>query len=141
MATVVPHDLLIECSGCGIENIFSGYTPNNIALCNQCRDRLIHPNFNETHNEYCCRDCGFVICLLKKTEFDEGNTPCRCESLQVHPVKPSTRYEDAKSAGAFNEDDTDSESGGGYDWCRSDDSTVGLPDDYNEVFDQDMGNT
>ena len=135
MAIDKPRDMLVECQDCGIENIFTDYTPDTLVICNQCREQLIHPNFNETHNEYRCDDCGFTICLLKETEFAEGETPCRCESLNLHLVNPSTLYEDALKAGAFQEDDIETED---FDWFRSEKSEAS--DSYDEMFDQDPGN-
>ncbi len=135
MAIDEPKDMLIECQDCKIENIFTDYTPSTFILCNQCREQLVHPNFNETHNEYRCDDCGFTICLLKETEFAEGETPCRCESLNMHLVNPSTLYENALNAGAFEEDDIATKD---FDWFRSEDAGTG--EDYNEIFDQDPGN-
>ncbi len=135
MAIVEPKDMLIECQDCKIENIFTEYTPATFILCNQCREQLIHPNFNDSHNQYRCNACGFSICLLKKTEFAEGETPCRCESLNIHRVNPSTLYDDALKAGAFEENDLASED---FDWFRSED--INASDGYNEIFDQDPGN-
>ncbi len=135
MAIDKPRDMLVECQDCGIENIFTDYTPDTLVICNQCREQLVHPNFNETHNEYRCDDCGFTICLLKETEFAEGETPCRCESLNLHLVNPSTLYEDALNAGAFQEDDIETED---FDWFRSEKSEAS--DSYDEMFDQDPGN-
>jgi DNA-directed RNA polymerase subunit RPC12/RpoP len=138
MAQDEPRDLLIECASCGIENIFSEYTPDQPTFCNQCRDRLIHPDFNETHNEYRCEDCGFSVCLLKETEFDEGNTPCRCGSTNVFKVEPSTIAEDAEEAGAF-ELEEENDASEEFDWYRSDSGNMDTMDDYNELFDQDPG--
>ena len=133
-----PRDLLIECGGCGIENLFTDYTPAMPAICNQCRERQIWPNFNDTHYEYRCRDCGISICLKQATEFDEGNTPCRCGSLNIHKLYPSTIPQDAEAAGATDLDEPDSpDIDPGYDWFRSE-PEIGQSD-YNELFDQDPG--
>jgi len=137
LGTCEPRDLLIQCAGCSIENLFTAYTPDRVTVCNQCRERLLWPNFNETHREYRCRDCGFAIALLKTTAFEEGNTPCRCESLNVARVQPSRLAEEAEAAGAFHLDADPASDHGGFDWCRPE-STPGS-EDYNELFDQDPG--
>ena len=132
-----PHDLLIECADCGVENIFSDYTPRFLAVCNQCRARLVQPDFNKTHNEYRCNDCGFVLCLSKDTPFEMGKTACRCQSLNIRAIAQSTFYENAEKAGAFAENEQVDPN---HDWCRPDVSDVGSREDYNEIFDQDPGN-
>ena len=137
MPTSEPRDLLIECGGCGIENLFSGFTPDQVAVCNQCRERQIWPNFNETHHEYRCRECGISICLLQATVFDEGNTPCRCGSLNVYRVPDSTLAETVRAAGGMDLDDPPDAPDPGYDWYRSEPGQG--PTDYNELFDQNPG--
>jgi len=139
MAVEDPHDLLIECSDCGVENIYSDYTPEQITICNQCRTKLIQPDFDQTHNEYCCEDCGFVMCLSKDTSFEKGKTACRCGNLNIRAISKSTLYEDAEEAGAFDLDDEDIDTTPSDDWCRSDLSGIEAMDDYNEMFDQDPG--
>lgn len=134
MAIENPHDLLIECADCGVESIFSDYTPGNLPICNQCRGRLIQPDFDQTHNEYRCDDCGFVMCLSKDTPFEKGKTACRCQSLNIQVIAQSRFYEEAKKAGAFEADDRIDPN---EDWCRSDLSSVESPEDYNEIFDRD----
>lgn len=138
MAFREPRDLLIECGGCGIENLFTDYTPAMPAVCNQCRERQIWPNFNETHYEYRCQQCGISICLKQSTKFDEGNTPCRCGGLQVSRVNPSTIPQDAEAAGATDlEEPNASDIDPGYDWFRSEPEAG--QSDFNELFDQDPG--
>ena len=139
MAVEDLHDLLIECVDCGVENIFSEYSPEHVTICNQCRARLIQPDFDQTHNEYRCEDCGFVMCLAKETPFEQGKTACRCGSQSIKSIAKSTLYEDAEEAGAFDLDDEDVETDPGEDWCRSDLSGIDTSDDYNEMFDQDPG--
>jgi hypothetical protein len=137
MAIEDPHDLLIECVDCGVENMFSEYSPANVTICNQCRTQLIQPDFDQTHNEYHCDDCGFVMCLSKETLFEKGKTACRCGSFNIKSIAKSTLYEDAEEAGAFDEDELDSVPDD--DWCRSDLSGIEASEDYNEMFDQDPG--
>jgi hypothetical protein len=139
MAVEDPHDLLIECPDCGVENIFSEYSPEDITICNQCRTRLIQPDFDQTHNEFHCEDCGFVICLTKETPFEKGKTACRCGSFNIESIPKSTLYEDAEEAGAFDLDDEDLDTTPSDDWCRSDLSGIEAMDDYNEMFDRDPG--
>ena len=138
MAFREPRDLLIECGGCGIENLFSDYTPATFAICNQCREQQVWPNFSETHHEYWCEQCGISICLKQSTAFDLGSTPCRCGGLKVVKVTPSKIAEEAKAAGAFEQEQSDSSGNDAdYDWFRSEPSPGSS--DYNELFDQDLG--
>ncbi len=139
MAIEDPHDLLIECSDCGVENMFADYTPEQVTICNQCRTRLIQPDFDQTHNEYWCDDCGFVMCLSKDTKFEKGKTACRCGSFNIQKISKSTLYEDAEEAGTFELDDEDLDTTPSDDWCRSDLSDIEASEDYNEIFDQDPG--
>ncbi len=139
MAIENPHDLLIECSDCGVENMFSEYTPEQATICNQCRTRLMQPEFNQMYNEYRCDDCGFVMCLLKGTLFEKGKTACRCGGFNIQKISKSTLYEDAEEAGAFDADKEDLDTTPSDDWCRSDLSGIEASDDYNEMFDQDPG--
>lgn len=141
MAIEEPFDLLIECADCGIENVFSGYTPEQLVLCNQCRNRLIHSEFSQTHNEYRCEDCGFVMCLAKETPFDKGKTACRCKSFNIQKAGQSEMYEEAEEAGAFGTDEVELDTDPGEDWCRSDLSSLDVMEDYNEMFDQEPGDS
>ena len=139
MAIENPHDLLIECSDCGVENMFSEYAPEQATICNQCRTRLMQPEFNQMYNEYRCDDCGFVMCLLKGTLFEKGKTACRCGGFNIQKISKSTLYEDVEEAGAFDADKEDLDTTPSDDWCRSDLSGIEASEDYNEMFDQDPG--
>ncbi len=139
MAIEDPHDLLIECADCGIENIFSDYEPEHQTVCNQCRSQLIQSDFNLTHREYQCDDCGFVMCLSKETPFEKGKTACRCKSFNVQKIAQSSLYEEAEEAGAFEMDGEALDTDPGEDWCRSDLSGIDTLEDYNEMFDHDPG--
>ncbi|MEE8260467.1 MAG: hypothetical protein V3R14_05650 [Nitrospinaceae bacterium] len=139
MAIENPHDLLIECSDCGVENMFSEYAPEQATICNQCRTRLMQPEFNQMYNEYRCDDCGFVMCLLKGTLFEKGKTACRCGGFNIQKISKSTLYEDAEEAGAFDADKEDLDTTPSDNWCRSDLSGIEASEDYNEMFDQDPG--
>jgi hypothetical protein len=139
MAIENPHDLLIECADCGVENMFSEYSPEDVTICNQCRTRLIQPDFDQTYNEHRCDDCGFVMCLTKETLFEKGKTACRCGSFKIQKISKSTLYKDAEEAGAFEVDEEDLDTTPSDDWCRSNLSGIEASDDYNEMFDQDPG--
>ncbi len=139
MAIENPHDLLIECSDCGVENMFSEYTPEQVTICNQCRTRLIQPDFDQMYNEYRCDDCAFVMCLMKDTLFEKGKTACRCGSFNIQKVSKSTLFEDAEETGAFDVDEKNLDTTPSDDWCRSDLSGIEASEDYNEMFDQDPG--
>ena len=139
MAIENPHDLLVECSDCGVENIFSEYSPEQVTICNQCRERLIQPDFDQTHNEYRCDDCGFVMCLSKDTKFEQGKTSCRCGSFNIQGISKSTLYEDAAEAGVFDLDDEEPDATPSDDWCRSDLSDIEVSDSYDEMFDMNPG--
>lgn len=120
--------------------MFTDYTPAMPAVCNQCRERQIWPNFNETHHEYLCQDCGFSICLKQSTPFDLGNTPCRCGKLKVIKLNPSTIAQEAEAAGATELEEPDPTNiDTGYDWFRSEPEADPGTSDFNELFDQDPG--
>ena len=141
MAIEDPKDFLIECTSCGIENVYSEYTAEAVPICNQCRERLIDPNFGDTHHTYRCEACGFTVGLLKATEFDAGNTPCRCGSTKIVPVSAADIANEAAKAGAFEvEKPDDIEASEDYDWFRSGGDGGDKPSDsYNEIFDDDPG--
>ena len=128
------RDVLIECQSCGIENIFNGYLPEQLVLCNQCRDRLVEPNLQEICNQFECLDCGFEIIVLKKTPFILGDSTCRCGSKNIKKVETILIYQDAVKAGAF--DDAPPTDG---DWYRSEPVTDDM-ENYNKLFDNDLGN-
>ena len=129
-----PRDILIECQSCGIENVFNGYTPDQFVLCNQCRDRLIEPNLQEACNQYECRDCGFAIVVLKKTPIIIGDSVCRCGSKNLTKIETIALYQEASSAGAF--DEAPPVDG---DWYRSEPVSDDV-ENYNKLFDNDPGN-
>lgn len=137
MTNSKPIDLLIECDACKIENILTEYTPDQATVCNQCRGRLIEPNFNETHKEYICSDCAMVLCLLNKTEITTGESVCRCGGKQILMVNEPKIKSAAEAAGAFEElNNSGQESVDDFDWCRSDPADSSS-DTYNELFDDD----
>ncbi len=129
-------DILIECRGCKVENIFGEYTPDKILVCNQCRERLIEPDLNDIYSRFDCQTCGFAILVLKETKFKIGEAKCRCGSNELASSNCSSIIDNARDAGAFNIEEEDSPSDG--DWYRSE----SLQDDdsnYNDMFDQDPG--
>lgn len=147
-----PRDLLIECKSCGVESSFSNYLPETPAFCNQCRERLIDLDLNDTHDEYVCEDCGFTMLLLKEAPFEVGESTCRCGSAKVEKMDSSSIAEDAEEAGAFDvpeeeeeeieedeEKEEEEEELKEVDWFRSDPDGFEEMDDYNETFDNDPG--
>ncbi|MBL10077.1 MAG: hypothetical protein CL402_06110 [Acidiferrobacteraceae bacterium] len=128
-----PRDILIECQSCGIENVFSNYTPDQFILCNQCRDRLIEPNLQEVCSQFECKDCGFLIVALKKTKIVIGESVCRCGSKNLIQITTISLYREASSAGAFKEaPPVDG------DWYRSEPVSDDI-ENYNKLFDSDIG--
>jgi len=139
MTSIYPKDLLIICQDCRIENLVPDYTPEMFPVCNQCREGLIAPNLNETHNEIVCNDCSMGILLLKATEFKQGESSCRCHSQNLSLLPHSSIPEEANKAGAFDFEENDlSADDGNHSWIRSDNSGI-QESDYNEIFDQDLG--
>lgn len=135
MSNGTPRDILIQCQACSIENMFGGYTPEQLIFCNQCRDRLIEPNLKEVCSQFDCQDCGLSILILKKTPFVIGDAICRCGSKNLLRVESITLYDDAVRAGTFDEDDMSSQEG---DWYRSEHVNEEA-EDYNKLFDDDLG--
>ena len=135
MTNIAPRDLLIQCQSCRIENVFSNYTPDQLILCNQCRDRLIEPNLSEVCSQFDCQDCGFSVLILKKMSFVVGEAVCRCGSKNLSRVEPITLYEGAVQAGAFEAESMSTKEG---DWYRSE-TVDGEAEDYNKLFDNDLG--
>ena len=129
--------LLIECGSCEIENSVTEYTARNLPVCNQCREPLIEPNLNETHNELVCEICGTHILLLKTTEVTIGDSQCICGSKQLNQQSSSSILKQAEKAGAFNMEL--SETGlDDADMFRSEPDAI-MDDDYNDLFNQDPG--
>jgi hypothetical protein len=129
-------DILIECRGCQIENMFGEYSPDKVLVCNQCRERLIEPDLDEVYSRYDCKSCNFAILVLKKTIFKVGEAKCRCGSDELVKTNCTEIVENAQKAGAF--DLTDEAPPSEDDWYRSE-PIQGQDNDYNDMFDRDMG--
>ena len=128
------QEIMVECRGCGIQNIFNNYTPEDFLVCNQCRERLIEFDFCETYRQFDCRDCGLIIFILNQTDFKIGNSACRCKGTNYQEKDPRPFLHEAEKAGGLgikNEPLDDSS-----EWYRSE--TV-REEDYDEMFDRDMG--
>ncbi len=138
MSLDYPRDLMVICQECHIENLVPEYSPGMFPVCNQCREGLIAPNLNETHNEIVCEACNMSLLLLKKTEFKKGESSCRCESQNLTLLASSTIAAEAQKAGAFDFDDEKPSENDGFSWVKPDDSNK-VDSDYNQIFDQDLG--
>jgi hypothetical protein len=131
-------DILIECRGCQIENIFGEYSPDKVLVCNQCRERLIEPDLEEIYSRFDCEVCNFAILVLKKTEFKIGEAKCRCGSNELVKSNCTEMVENARNAGAF--DLADEAPPSEDDWYRSEPIQGQDQDkDYNDMFDRDLG--
>ena len=136
MSSKAVSDILIECRGCKIENIFGEYSPKKVLVCNQCRERLIEPDLDDFYFRYNCKHCSFTIIVLKKTNFIVGESKCRCGSNDLVKANCTEFIQNARNAGAFDFDDKISPSTD--DWYRSE--PIQNQDlDYNDMFDRDLG--
>lgn len=138
MGYEAPYDLLVACKACGIENLLRGFSPNEPALCNQCRDRLLEPNLHETHYEYECQDCGARMLLTQGTEFTLGESACLCGSSEIRQNETSRTLGEVTKAGMYDEKDSPDSGSDGFDWCRSEPGAA-QDEEYNEMFDKDLG--
>ncbi|MCH8207767.1 MAG: hypothetical protein IIA62_01715 [Nitrospinae bacterium] len=130
----VIREILIECRGCGVENIFNNYTPDMFLVCNQCRERLVEPDFCEFYKQYNCQDCGFTLFIKSSAEFKIGESDCRCGGTNIQQCDPEPFFKEAeKSAGLDSKIEPGDE---GLGWYRSDSTSGG---DYDDVFDDDPG--
>ncbi len=136
MSQPKPIDFLVECRACGVENTFNSHAPGSPAICNQCREILIADELNQSHKEYACRDCEFVLLMKNETPVVVGETACRCGSLKLVHREPSQIVEQWS---LFAQDDESEEDLENFDWMRSGPNPVSDPDEYNDLFDQDAG--
>jgi len=135
MSSYKPRDLLVECRACQIENFIADYTPDMPVVCNQCRERLIDLELEESFDEYECEDCGMVLLLSQDTEITPGESTCRCGSANLS-LKPSPSIpRQAEEAGAFAGLPGDEEIDD-FDWCRPSPNEA-VSEDYNDLFDKD----
>jgi len=129
-------NILIECRGCRIENIFGNYSPDKVLVCNQCRERLVEPDLDDVYSRYDCKHCDFAIFVLKETNFKIGESKCRCGSDDLVKTNCTNFVQSARNAGAF--DFGDEASPSDDDWYRSEpiqDQDL----NYNDMFDRDLG--
>ncbi len=128
-----PFDLLVECRGCGIENLLPGFTAATPAICNQCRERLLDPQISNTYQELVCEQCGMLLLLSKDAPILSGESVCRCGSTQfLRHAAPTLPEWVARHAAP--DDDADGEDD--FDWCRPAGGQDDL-NDYNDLFDKD----
>jgi len=127
-------DLLVQCGGCRIENLLTGYCPGQVRVCNQCRERLVNPA--DTHKEYCCGDCGLRMLLLGETPVTTGLSQCRCGGANILMLEGSPLLRQVETLGEAPEDEE--EASGDFDWCRPGPKTD-ISEDYNDLFDNDPG--
>ena len=125
-------DILIECRGCGVENVFSDYNPDLFLVCNQCRERLVEPDFCEIYRQFDCQDCGFAVFVKSDSDFKIGESTCRCDSVNFKQTDPKHFFKEVENAVGFEpmdelEDDGDN-------WYRSEP----IEDDtYEDLFSDD----
>ena len=127
-------EIMIECRGCGIQNIFNNYTPEDFLICHQCRERLVEPDFCEIFRQFDCHDCNFTIFILKETDFKAGQSACRCGGTNIQQRDPRPFMENVDKAGGFDLEDEPFDYS--LDWYRSEPI---LESDYDEMFDKDPG--
>ncbi len=132
-----PFDLLIECQGCGIENLVPDFTPGVPAICNQCRETLLSPSLADSHLGNTCDNCRMAFLLKKETGFIAGESECQCGGSDFTPLDMSRFTKDLQSAGAYDLADDD-DAVDDFDWCRSA-PEVSAGDEYNDLFDNDPG--
>ena len=135
----VKLSFLIECQGCGIENLLSDFTHGKSAICNQCREALLNPDLVYSHKGHTCDDCSMTFILKNETKFSSGESECQCGShdfgsFEIGPLIADLLAAEAsfkdKGGEEIEEDD--------FDWCRSDPDGP-LEGDYNNIFDDDPG--
>ncbi len=80
MKLKTPFELLIECEGCGLENLIPEFTPEVPAVCNQCRENMLAYDLQQTHQGHTCDSCGRAYLLKTETEFVDGESECQCGS-------------------------------------------------------------
>jgi len=129
-------EILVECRGCGIENIFNDYSPDMFLICNQCRERLVEPDFCDIYNQYTCKDCNFAVFVKKSSDFKVGESVCRCDSTNFAQVDPKLFYSNVENAIGMEPDDGLADD----DWYRSEPMEI-EDDSYDDLFDNDPSST
>ena len=136
MSLATPFDLLIECGGCGLENLISGFTPNSHAICNQCRENMLAYDLEKMYQGHICDACERVLLLKKGTDFVNGESECQCGNQDFTDFEMK-RFSDTLTQTREHTFDN-LEDDASFDWCRP--TNDSLPeDDYNEIFDDDPG--
>lgn len=132
----VPFDLLMECGGCGLENLISEYTPGTPAICNQCRENLMAYDLATTHQGHICDSCQRVLLLKKETDFVNGESECQCGGQDFTELDTKGFSETVTKAEKEAVDDDDDDPN--FDWCRPAPDQTAI-EDYNEIFYDDPG--
>ena len=139
MPNKIPHDLLIECRSCGVENMITDYVPSTRIFCSQCRERLVDDDLMESHLEYVCQACDMKMILLQATEVKLGESACSCGSTDVLKIGKTTLPTEVLEAGGLVEQAMDDDEVlEDTDWMRSGSEGVN-DDDYEDMFNQDPG--
>ncbi|MEC7641117.1 MAG: hypothetical protein VYC17_03075 [Nitrospinota bacterium] len=126
--------IMIECRGCGIQNIFNLYTPEDFLICNQCRERLVEPDFCETYRQFDCQDCNFSLFILNETNFKPDEAACRCGGTNIQQQDSRPFLQAVKDSGGLDIENQSFERNS--DWYRSEPVSES---DYDEMFDRDPG--
>ncbi len=136
MSLKIPFDLLIQCGGCGLENMISEFSPGIPAICNQCRENMIAYDLANTYQSHVCDSCQRVLLLKKETDFVDGESECQCgcrDFTELDIKDLSERLTKAEKESLDNDEDDPN-----FDWCRPASDQV-IIEDYNEIFDDDPG--
>ena len=131
-----PFDLLVECGGCGLENLISEYSPGMPAICNQCRENMMAYNLVDTHQGHVCNSCQRALLLKKETDFVNGESECQCGGHDFTKLGMKDFTDEVSKAEKEALDDADDDPN--FDWCRPA-SDHEAKEDYNEIFDDDPG--
>ena len=136
MKLKTPFDLLMECGGCGLENLISEYSPGMPAICNQCRENMMAYNLVETHQGQTCDTCQRALLLKKETDFVNGESECQCggQDFTELGMKEFTDKVSLAEKEALEDADDDPD----FDWCRPGSDQIDN-EEYNEIFDDDPG--
>ena len=135
-----PYDLFMECRSCGVENMITDYNPSMRIFCSQCREHLVDDDLKETHLEYVCQACDMRLVLLQATEVKLGESACSCGSTDVLKIGQTTLPIDVLEAGGFiDPDEDDDKILEDTDWLRPSGSGDIDDDDYEDMFNQDPG--
>ena len=133
-----PFVLLMECGGCGLENLISAFTPGTPAICNQCRENMMGYDLTRTHQGHRCDSCQRTLVLKKETEFVNGESECQCQGRDFTELNMKDFVDSVTQAEKKGLDDADDNPD--FDWCRPAQDHV--PDErYDEIFDDDPGFT